>query len=275
MIFTESYDESSTTTWRKAFVPLCDELWINEIGYARTPSGFRRNAQRGVAVLHYVVKGKGVCCGKTFSAGKCYIIVPNEKENVISDKDDPYEAYWIIIRGPKTVDFLKRCNLPCHNDVFDFGKVAECVEILHNALFNISPANEYVEASILNAALYQVMALHLSEMSAALSQDTIPQRIKKYITENYFNSISVDSIAQSLNFSRNYLYTLFKNDYGISIQEYILNLRIEKAKELLMNNELLISEVALAVGYSDSLYFSRIFRKKTGISPTQYAKENR
>ena len=98
----------------------------------------------------------------------------------------------------------------------------------------------------------------------------------KFINENYYSNISVGSIAKSFNFSRNYLYTLFKRDYGISLQEYLLELRIQKAKELLTNERhLAISEVALAVGYSDALYFSRIFRKKTGIAPTQFIKENR
>lgn len=149
-------------------------------------------------------------------------------------------------------------------------------EILHNALFDISPANEFEEAALMNAALNKIFALHFSSLKIDSTIDNISTRIKKFIDENYFSNITIDLVAQNFNFSRNYLYTLFKECYGISPQNYLLKLRIEKAKELLRGeNNLSIGDIALAVGYSDPLYFSRLFHKKTGLSPTEYMSKNK
>ena len=75
------------------------------------------------------------------------------------------------------------------------------------------------------------------------------------------------------NISRNYLYTLFKREYGVSPKEYLMTLRIQKAKLLFSDQSqpLSVSEVAYAVGFNDPLYFSRVFRKITGTSPSNYS----
>jgi AraC-like DNA-binding protein len=229
--------------------------------------------KRDKYILHYVVRGKGEFCGKKFCENNCYIAVPNELETIVADDINPYESYWIMFRGTGAINFLKKCNLPIHNDVFKFDKVNECAEILKNALININPSNELEEAAIMNAALHQIMALHFTDFKASFLIDNMAQRVMKFINENYYNNISVDCIAKHFNYSRNYLYSLFKNEYGISPQAYMLHLRIEKAKELLLNEKhLLISEIALAAGYGDARYFSRLFRKKVGVSPKDFIK---
>ena len=66
--------------------------------------------------------------------------------------------------------------------------------------------------------------------------------------------------------------SLFHERYGVSPQEYLLSARIDRAKELLKNKDESIKSVALSVGIENSLYFSRLFKKKTGVTPTEFAK---
>lgn len=91
-----------------------------------------------------------------------------------------------------------------------------------------------------------------------------------YIQTNYSHDISLESIASEIGLSACYLSTLFKNIEKTSIKEYIIDTRIEASKKYLQDVDMKIYEVAANVGYTDSRYFSQLFRKKTGYTPGQY-----
>ena len=91
-----------------------------------------------------------------------------------------------------------------------------------------------------------------------------------YLESNYTNNISVQSLADSIGLNRSYLHRLFKSATGSSVQEYLLDLRIRKACTLLKSTVLPIAIISLSVGYEDTLYFSRLFKKKKGASPSRY-----
>ena len=96
------------------------------------------------------------------------------------------------------------------------------------------------------------------------------ERAKEYIRQNYAHDISLESIADEIGLSACYLSTLYKNIEKSSIKEYIIDVRIEASKKYLRDIQLKIYEVAANVGYTDSRYFSQLFRKKTGYTPGQY-----
>ena len=91
-----------------------------------------------------------------------------------------------------------------------------------------------------------------------------------YLESNYTNNISVQSLADSIGLNRSYLHRLFKSATGSSVQEYLLDLRIRKACTLLKSTVLPVAIISLSVGYEDTLYFSRLFKKKKGVSPSRY-----
>jgi len=99
------------------------------------------------------------------------------------------------------------------------------------------------------------------------------EKVKSFIEKNYQRQISVDEIANNIGFSKRHLQRLFINNEGISIYEYLINYRIEKAKELL-SGDTSIKDVAEKVGYSSSIYFSTVFKDKTGYTPKEYKKNN-
>lgn len=93
----------------------------------------------------------------------------------------------------------------------------------------------------------------------------------KMIHENYSDgNISLNSIAEKLYITPNYLSTLFKNEMGITFSDYLTEYRIEKAKELLRDIRIKVYEISEAVGYTDSHYFSKIFKNMTGLTPKEY-----
>ncbi|WP_455542069.1 phosphoenolpyruvate hydrolase family protein [Intestinibacter sp.] len=98
--------------------------------------------------------------------------------------------------------------------------------------------------------------------------------IKKYIEEHYMEVIHLGDLALVTHISPSYLSTKFKKNTGMSFTEYLLKYRINKAKELLKNNNFSCKEVALKVGYTDYIQFTKIFKKQTGITPGNYKKNN-
>ncbi len=98
--------------------------------------------------------------------------------------------------------------------------------------------------------------------------------IKKYIEQNYADkNLSIDTIASHFYMSPQYIPKLFKKAFGISITQYIANIRISAAKTLILTQDMGIKNIAETVGYEDANYFSRLFKKKTGMTFSEYKKQ--
>ena len=100
-------------------------------------------------------------------------------------------------------------------------------------------------------------------------------RAQAYIQENYHKDLSLDEVSRQMDLSPYYFSKLFKDEAGCNFVEYVTNLRIRKAKELLVGNDKSMKEICGAVGYSDPNYFSRIFKKNTGMTPTEFREKER
>ena len=96
--------------------------------------------------------------------------------------------------------------------------------------------------------------------------------VTAYISQNYAEDISVASLAEQLQTSRYYLSHLFKAETGISVTEYRNELRLTKAKQLLIHTSASISDIALQTGFCTASYFSEVFLKSEKISPSDYRK---
>ena len=94
---------------------------------------------------------------------------------------------------------------------------------------------------------------------------------QEYIQQNFQNeNISLNTVAASVNLSPNHFSTIFSQELGQTFIEYLTSVRMEKAKELLRNSNMRTAEIAFAVGYRDSHYFSYIFKKTQECTPREY-----
>lgn len=98
----------------------------------------------------------------------------------------------------------------------------------------------------------------------------ITEEIKKYITDHYSEKINLSHLAEKFFLSYSYLSLLFKKETGYSLTDYMCMLRVEKAKELLEDPTVKVYEIGYKVGIEDSHYFTRMFKKYTHLSPTQF-----
>jgi two-component system, response regulator YesN len=103
--------------------------------------------------------------------------------------------------------------------------------------------------------------------------DELPGAIKEYLDQRYMEEVTLDSLSEHFYFTKEYLSRLFKKEFGCGIYEYVLQVRMNRAKQLLEDPSVQIQQIAEQLGYNDSNYFSKAFRTYTGISPTDYRAE--
>ncbi|MED0678093.1 response regulator transcription factor [Aneurinibacillus thermoaerophilus] len=100
-------------------------------------------------------------------------------------------------------------------------------------------------------------------------------KIKEHISKRISEELRLESLAEVVHLHPQYVSRLFKRKVGITLTEYIIRLRLEKSKYLLASTDLSVAQIGEQCGFPDSNYFSRIFRKREGIAPTEYRKWQR
>ena len=100
--------------------------------------------------------------------------------------------------------------------------------------------------------------------------DSLIERVKFIFQENLYGNIELEEMAEKLNLSSSYLGEVFKSYTGLTPYQYYLHLKVNKAKELIEVGELSIKEIAYKLAFEDQYYFSRLFKKKTGVPPSQW-----
>lgn len=100
--------------------------------------------------------------------------------------------------------------------------------------------------------------------------DVLFERVSAYIQEYYGQSLSIASLAEQNNVNRNRLSYVFRRHAGMGPAEYILKYRMDMAEQMLLANDVSVQQIAETVGIADPFYFSRVFKKQYGVSPTEY-----
>lgn len=113
--------------------------------------------------------------------------------------------------------------------------------------------------------------LAFSEESRYTKSKVIVDSVREYIEKNYHNSsLSVEGIACEFYINSSYLRRIFRKELDMSVNDYIVDIRMQKAKELIGHGNTRLSDISEMVGYNDTGYFSKSFKKKFGFSPSEY-----
>ncbi len=133
---------------------------------------------------------------------------------------------------------------------------------------------EYILKPLDKTELENAVLKHLTIQENTLANENdiyvIIGEIKEYIENHYFEEIRVSDFATKYFFTKEYISKTYRKIYNIGIYEYVLKLRMERAKKLLEENSLKISEISLRLGYSNNNYFSKAFKSYYGVSPSDF-----
>lgn len=169
---------------------------------------------------------------------------PDAKYIVISGYDDFYYAQNSIKLG--AIDYILK---PIVEE--------ELNSSIKKALHLLNPSMDFTKTE---------------EEEQGISAGEVAAIIKDYIDKNYSQNLKLSYFSDKYYFSKEYLSKIFKANYEIGIYEYVLQVRMERAKELLLDESLKIQWISDRLGYTDSNYFSKAFRNYYGITPSQFRK---
>lgn len=106
-------------------------------------------------------------------------------------------------------------------------------------------------------------------MKLTKNQDVIREAMQ-YISQHYMDKIMLEDVAEHVHLSASYFSSLFKETCGSSFKDYLNMVRVEESKRLLSNTDYSVTDIAVATGFSDQNYFTKVFKKFTGLTPTEF-----
>ena len=262
-------------------------LRINNCGYYRvhstpvieTPHPEGRNDYQ----LLYIAAGKGHFYFKgskketIVTKGNMILFRPGEPQVYYYYAVDKTEVYWVHFTGWKVEEYIDRYEFPKNENVFYTGVTPDYPWIYNQIIHELQlhRVNHEEMISLYMHHIFLTVNRYIRERRQS-KNDTINdiERAVHYFKDNYNKPISIEQYAVKHLMSVNWFINSFKSVMKVSPLQYIISLRISTAKGYLENSNKNISEISNEIGYENPLYFSRLFKKCTGKTPTEYRKIN-
>ena len=228
---------------------------------------------RNIYLLHFIIEGKGAYYinDKVYNLkkGDVFAIFPDDVVSYRADKNEPWYFGWIGFIGTNASEYYKHIGFSENSLITHLDN-----NFFVNGIMNCLDYIEENEKSGLSTLRLDAFVLEiLSSFETDRQKDSKPyiQNAILYMEMNYNNKILLADVAKKCGLEYSYFFKLFKNEIGISPNEYLINLRIEKAKKLL-NANTEIKNIPALVGISDVYYFTKLFKKCVGATPSDYRK---
>ncbi|HEM3682959.1 TPA: AraC family ligand binding domain-containing protein [Streptococcus suis] len=232
-------------------------------------------------VLHFITNGKGKITinGDTteLTAGDIFVLPKNQSIFYQADGIEPWTYTWVGFSGSRAESILTQTRLLekyyLHSNL-DSPILKKMIDINHTKNQSLPMTTELILIGHLNqmlAALVEEFPNDALKDANTIAKNYVHHAIK-IIHSQYSSPIKVSEIAEQLALSRSYLYKIFKQETGYSIKDYIVQVKMNHACQLLATPELSITEIANSVGYFDPLVFSSAFKNQYHQSPSDYRK---
>ncbi len=204
----------------------------------------------------------------SLTAGDYAFVLPNTLHSV-TPADEGTSVYIINCKQEVIPDIIRRlAGLRPASPVLHSKDVPELLSYAVSSL--TSERDKYISHSLANLIVNIVTSnLRFAEIRDSVTSD-LTNRILTYLGIHFRESISLDQLAEVMNVSRFHLSHIFSGKLGIGFKEYLNNLRVECAKNLLRSTDTAISDVCTEAGFENQRTFNRVFRELTGASPRDY-----
>lgn len=225
-----------------------------------------------ILALEYIVEGKCTFTirDQTFEAS-CgdVVLLPKHFRHKYGDSLFALQKYWIVFDGPFMEQLLqlylpggvylyKNCNLQNH-----FEKIFELME-------EFEPDYESFVDKVAQILFDAVLQMKKVSDSHTLS---LADRVRIYLDSRIEQRVTLDQLCIDMNYSKNHIIRIFKEEYGITPYQYLTRRKIDVAKLYLKNTDASINEISAKLAFADQHYFSNCFHQEVGCSPIQYRKQ--
>ena len=180
-----------------------------------------------------------------------------------------------VIRGADvSVDLARGADMGRRDDVSCGADVSQYAAILTD-IYTLASSSDYIRDMRINGKLYDLLTLLMESSWHREAHTNAPKkmeisRVKSFLDEHYKEKLSLESVASHFFIDKHYLARLFKEQYGVTLVTYLQQVRITHAKRMLRFTDKSIEEIGLECGIGELNYFSRVFKKLEGVSPSEF-----
>lgn len=229
------------------------------------------------SVVEYVMSGKGYLKidGKEYavSAGDMYIIPPSSTHLYRSDPQNPWKKIWFNSSGILLSELLRIYGINQKNVFKNADGSVYLKKILKICGDKTVPPEETDSRA---AAVMFELVCFLANLQNKSKDETNPDalKIKSYINTNVDKNITISELSKLIFRSESQTVRIFKAAYGTTPYDYLLGQKIERANLFLQNTRLPVKEIAIKLGFCDEHYFSNLYKKRCGITPSDFRKSS-
>lgn len=262
--------------------PLSSGLYITDIGYYPHACNHYRERELpiGEYVFIYCIEGEGwfECQGKRhkISGNQYFVLPPETAHRYGADPDNPWTIYWIHFNGTLAKAFFP--EVPCVGDLKPGVKsrIADRLDIFEEIMMVLGQGytgeNLLYVSSVFHHFLGTLRFLHQYRMDSGSESEPIEMvnASVHYMEENICRRLKLDEIASYIGYSPSRYSEVFRKSMGCPPMEYFNRIKIKYACRLLERSKFSVQQISNRIGIEDPYYFSRLFKKVTGVSPTAY-----
>ena len=273
-----------------------DKLWgitVTTVGYQQIephtvyppknhPTRYLFTTEKGRILneyqLLYITRGKGSfvssgCKHTPIREGNMFLLFPGEWHTYYPENESGWDEYWFGFKG---INMDKRSEHGFFNKqkpVFNIGVSEEVVHLYKQAIAIANEQKAGFQQMLAGIVNYLLGIAYSLDKHAAFEELNVVHQINKakvILLENFHAGIKPEKIAMEVSMSYSWFRRIFKEYTGFSPHQYLLELKIQKGKELLTNTDLPIKEIAYSIGFDNSDHFCTTFKQRTRMTPVGY-----
>lgn len=230
----------------------------------------------------YITKGEGLfessaCELVNIKEGTIIILFPGEWHRFMPKQSSGWDEYWVGFKGGFIEKIIQENFFRLETPTLHIGIREEVVNIIIEIIEKTKQEKTGYQPLIAGAVLHLLGQIHSICRQNSMMEDSIETIVNKariLLRENIDENISVEKIAEELNVSYSWFRKVFKVYTGLAPGQYLIQLKIEKAKMFLFDPTKSIKEIAYDLHFESCFYFSRLFKEKTGITPENFRKQH-
>jgi len=273
----EQYIVIPTETFRNyASHPLVQSMYLTDVGFFPHALHHYREREEGIEeyILIYCVEGTGCIhvrdCKYEVNAQEAFCIPCRTRHKYYASEENPWSILWVHFKGENVKYFpVEDCNIIQILSRAAGNRIMTLFQILFRAL-----ERNYTQGNFIYIS--QVLSLILSEIYFREKADEVSKQNKhvttviRYMYRHIHENLRLEDLSREFDLSKSYINAIFKKYANRAPIDFFINLKMQEACKLLKSTDLYIGEISSMLGYEDPYYFSRIFKKVTGVSPREY-----
>jgi AraC-like DNA-binding protein len=268
-------------------------LWVNTVGFQAIqpnspyplkdhPSGYFFNTLKGRVLpeyqIVYITKGRGLFASdstpeRQVCKGRLMILFPGQWHTYHPLQQTGWNEYYIGFEGGIIDNLIKNSFITKENQLLEVGLNEELVSLFSRAL-EIAEADKISAQQYLSGIVLHMVGIILSaSKNKIFEMGDVDQKIEQakiIMNENVLKNVDPEELAMKLNISYSWFRKVFKDYTGYAPAKYFQELKLRKAKQLLVGTSQSVKEISFLLDYKSTEHFFSLFKKRTGFTPLEY-----